>query len=616
MVLRFFLQRNALPLSSVYFISTCFFLVCCKFIPLVDNCNALELLSIDFFQEGEISKIEFTFDDKTVKGKKFHIPDDKQIILDLQNVTAKKRVMRAFDTSEFSGSVVMVSPYVKPESINDIRVAIQLRDNVRSMVEKQENKLIVMVENRFGVFSQQKVAESATKASEVAQGIQTEKINVPKSDSLDDILENLTLSGQKKYVGKKISINVKKMPVAGLLRMIADSSGFNIIMDDDVNKIPDLSLVLTNIPWDQALDTIMQLGRLVAKKTGNILTITTAEKAALEEQKKADAKALLATQEPLVTKIFPISFAEIAELSDLLTKYLTKDRGAISRDTRTNSIIVKDTVDTIERMKKIIEVLDTQTPQILIEAKVVEANESFSSEIGLRNGIKFGYDPITKINGTTNPDNGPGFSFSTAPSPDSTLMLLRVARFHRLFDLDMQLQLMESESKGKVISSPKVITQNKKAAEISTNDSRYFKTTTTTTTGTTESFTEVQASMGLKVTPHVTNEGSIAMDVELNKAGFGTQEIAGVPPTKTSRFVKTNILVDNGSTVVIGGIYSFEKNEKLSGLPFLKDLPLVGWLFRTAYNPTKSKNELIIFLTPRVINQEEAGLIESDDGVS
>ncbi|MBF0361410.1 MAG: type IV pilus secretin PilQ [Oligoflexia bacterium] len=603
----------------------------------ISNVFAAELLSIDFFQEGEAAKVEFSFDEKNVKCNKFHLAEDKQIILDFTNVNAKKRVLRSFDTSEFSGSVVMVSPYKRPESEDDLRVAVQLRDNVRATLERKDNKVILNIENRFGAFNKPTIEAAKREEPKIVKGEgDKSKLNIPKSDSVADILDNLTLSGPKKYVGKKISINVKNMSVVALLNMIANSSGFNMILDEDVAKAPSYTLALTNIPWDQALDIVLSLGKLVAQKTGNILTITTLAKATEEKKQEVATKELYAKQEPLVTRIFPISFADIKELSELLKQYLTKERGAISQETRTNSIIVKDTMEVIDRMKKIIETLDTQTPQILIEAKIVEATESFAMNLGLKSGgLRFGYDPISRgdrlgrgTDGLTGnlanqpnadlmPQLGPGFMFSTVPSEGdggTDFMSFGIRALGRM-SLNFSLQLMESESKGKIISSPKVITQNKKLAEITSTEQTSYTVTTGVGDTAQRSFQTISTNLKLSVTPHVTNDGSIAMDIALDKGSFSKGPNEGGPPDITTRNVKTNVLVDNGSTIVIGGIYTFTKNENSQGIPFLKDIPILGWLFKSQYNPSKSKNELIIFLTPRVINQEEAGLTEKDDSL-
>lgn len=572
-----------------------------------DEGKLSELKSIEFKQAGEVSQLFLTFDSNEVQASKFHVSEDKQIIIDLKNVKSTERVMRAFDTSEFSGSIVFVSAYKKPNDPKSLRIALQLRDNVRSFLKRLPNRVIVEVENRFGVFTQKTVNENQTFEEKTEEAVKAVgKLLVPKSESVEDILENLTLSGRKKYIGRKISFNVKDVSVEDLLKMIADSSGFNIIITDEIRKLKSLTLNLTNVPWDQALDTILGLNKLVATKNGIILMVQTLKKATEDKRIEVDAKQLAQKEEPLVTKVFPISYATTTEMSKILTEYLTDTRGRISLDERTNSLIIKDTADVIEKMRKIIEVLDTQTPQVLIESKIVEVNETYSKEIGLVNGINFGYDPVGSTDGITN--TGPGFTFNSAPTQGGSIFGVSVARFNRLLDLTFQLQLMESESKGKVISSPKVITQNKKEATLGSKLTSSYAVVTGTGDDRQVSFEEIAAEVSLKVTPQVTNEGSIALEIDLKREVFGQRPQPEAPPNITKREVKTNVLVENGSTVVLGGLYQYTKQEGHSGIPFLKDLPLVGWLFRSAYNPATTKEELIIFLTPRIINQESAGL--------
>ena len=565
--------------------------------------------SVNFLQEGEVSKLIIDLD-KNILVEKNHIKEDKQIILDLKGVKAAKKFLRGIDTSEFSGSSVFVSPYKKPGSKNDLRFAIQLRDNVRSFVEKREKRVVLHIENRFGVFTRAKL-NKVNDQTDVTLNETKEKIFVPKSSSLNDILENLTQSGVKRYVGRRISINVSEIPYEQVIRMISDTSGFNIIIENGVNDLAPLSISLTNLPWDQILDTIMDLGDLVAEKHGNILTIKTAQSARDQRQKELDAQSKNKTLEPLVTKIFPISYATPKDIIEILTDYATPNRGSIKEDARTTSLIVKDTVEVIERMKKIIDTLDTQTPQILIEAKIVEANESYEFRAGLAgNGIQFGYDPFTS-SGNLDADSGT-FTFSSITNQSTSLVNASVSVFKRLTNLNFALDLLETESKARIISSPKIITENNKAATISNSNSQNFRTSTSTDSGITTEITPITAEISLDVTPKVTNEGAINLAVSVQKSGFGVQEDATQLPPTTNRALETNVLVDNGSTVVLGGIYETEDSEVSTGVPYLKDLPLIGWLFKTAYNPKKIRNELIVFITPRIINQEKAGLINRE----
>lgn len=569
---------------------------------------AQEVKAINFLQEGEVSKLVIDLD-KPVIADRFHITEDKQIILDLKNTKASAKVLRGIDTSEFPGSAVYISGYKKPGSASDVRFAIQLRDNVRSILENNGTKLTLSIENRFGVFSKNKIrtAEESPVAS-MKTSSEDLDINIPKSMSIEDILENLTLSGPKKYVGKRISINVQDIPVSDILKMIADTSGFNIIIDQEIAKLPPLTLTLTNVPWDQALDTIMNLSKLVAQKSSNILLVKTLDQATRERETELKAAQLKEGLEPLVTKVFLINYATLADISKIIKDYITPQRASIQTDERTNSLIIRDTVDSIERIKKIVETLDNQTPQVLIEAKIVEANESYSKRIGLTRGFTMNYRPFGDVAASDG-----SFTLSSAPTADAATALgATFSVYKRIANLDFNLQLMESESKGRIISTPKVITQNKKEATITSSEQTSFQVTQVQQGATTPivTFQSITADLNLKVKPQITNDGSISMDINLSKSAFTTRPSESAPPDISRRSVNTTVLVDNGSTVVIGGLYQTQSLEQRSGVPFLKDLPLVGWLFKTPYAPTTSKNELIIFMTPRIINQDEAGFVE------
>ena len=202
------------------------------------NLNAALLEKIEFKQFGEISRLEFIFDENKVTAEKFSNSENRQIVIDLKDVTADEKVLRGFDTSEFPGAIVYVSAYPKTGETKDIRIAIQLRDNVRSVLKRGLKKVYLDIENRFGVFTQAQLLEEGEEQQEETKIFTSDKLLVPKSESVEDILENLTLSGKKKYIGKKITINVRDMKVEEILKLIADASGFNIIMTQEVKSLP------------------------------------------------------------------------------------------------------------------------------------------------------------------------------------------------------------------------------------------------------------------------------------------------------------------------------------------------------------------------------------------
>ena len=581
------------------------------------------LKSIDFRQENEASLLEITFDKNNIQSKRHHVLDDRQIILDIKNVKATEKVLRDFDTSEFLGSVVYVSAYKNPKNKNDVRVALQLRENVRSNLIQEKNKIILKVENRFGVFNEDGDNLSKLYAYGEDKSEPGEKIHVPKSNSLEDILHNLTFSGKKKYVGKKITLKVNNVTVVDILRMIAEISGFNVITSATVPRGATLSINLVNTPWDQVLDIVLRLNKLVAKKNGTILMIQTMGEATKEAREELENKKLALGLEPLITKIFPVSYAKIGDLEKVIKDYLTPKRGSVALDQRTNSIIVKDTEEKLERVRKIIDTLDTQTPQVLIESKIVEFIQSHVKELGLRSGVNFGYDPIGVIGersvgvigeegsaGGEGTDGGPGFAFSTMAGTGDNIVGLTVGRLGRLFNLNFQLQLFESESKARIISNPKVVTQNNSKASFNTTEDDYYAVTTQDPEGgpATRTFAQQQATVSLDVTPQITNEGSIVLQISLKRDDFADRVIVGGPRRILSNNINTNVLVDDGSTIVLGGIFVKRSQNATAGIPILKDIPFLGWLFKSAYNPTSSKRELMIFLTPKILNERTKGI--------
>ncbi|MDH4469111.1 MAG: type IV pilus secretin PilQ [Bacteriovoracaceae bacterium] len=569
----------------------------------------------------------------------------KQFVVDVKDATFTPKILRPIDTSEFSSAVIYVSGYGKGSS--DVRFTMQLRGMVPIKTENQGNNLVVTVSNgsyasagggsgggggslgsngESGSFSSEtnesSVANSSQKDGSSASATENEVdgagevIHAPKSSAVEDILENVTMSGKKKFIGKKISINVKSIKLADLLKIIADTSGFNIFVEEDAASKPPMTLTLNDVPWDEALDTILTINKLVATKYNNVLTITTIDKALSDKKKQLEDQKTTQEQIPLVSKIFSISYAQIDELIATLKEFQTPIRGKITKDNRTNRIIVKDTAEVIEKIKKLVELLDTATPQILIEAKIVVATESFLKDIGF-GGMRFGYNPLKEIDVAGAGANSPqaGFAFNTLTSPTApSLIGFTIDKYKRLGNLNLQLKLMESQAKVKIVSSPRVITQNKQAASLTSSDETSYVTTTVSNGVVSSNYSSSAVSVGLSVTPQVTNDGGIAMTVNVTKSSFGARLSSDGPPNRSNNTINTNVLVDNGSTVVLGGLYEVDENITEVGVPWLKDIPVLGWLFKNSYNPSKNKKELLVFITPRIINQEAAGMAENDVG--
>ncbi len=519
-------------------------------------------------------------------------------IIDFEQLKGGKWVKKKFNSflaDEFPGAI---GRYFFTKHKNSVRLTLLLKDGNAGLSKKVVGKNIVLkLEKAYGSL----IGHESTHANDLTK--------VPSSNNISDILENLSYSGPKRYIGQKISLNVKDINIDDLLRMIADTSGFNIIISDQVKKLSSQTLSFTGLPWDEALDAILESNKLVAKRKANILMVSTYQELQLEKKAELDLKKQQKIKEPLVPKLFQLNYTDYNSLKGMIANSISED-GKVSYDERTKGLLVVDNERALDLITRLIKSRDYQTPQVLIESKIVEAKENYSKEIGLQNGLSVGYDPVSAIGQA----NGPGFSFSSAPSAGGSFLGLGISVFRRLKNLDIRLQLMEQENKVKIVSSPKVIVRNKEKASIGTRDTTYFRKENRNADGTaTFTFEPLNADLKLEVTPEVINDGSIALDLAIEKTSFGARTLASTddpPPDSTGRTVNTKVMVENGSTVVLGGIYKIDRSTIKRGVPILQDLPGIGWLFRNANNKNIVKDELIIFLTPRIVNQEMAGFTQ------
>lgn len=434
----------------------------------------------------------------------------------------------------------------------------------------------------------------------------------------------------KRFSGRPVTIQVRDAELNDVLRLIAEASGFNIIQGEGVAGKVTLSLV--DVPWDQALDVILTSRRLGAERKNNILRIITLANLTAEKEEILRAKLATERSAPRITRVFPISFADITSLQNVLNAFSANNAAlmgtsmasvggagtpvgfaasataSIQVDARTNSLIVQDTSENLEKIRKLIELLDTQTPQVLIEAKVVEATEEFTKSIsgslgfsrinaesrGVGGGFNGGQTTTGLTGSLLSPDGQRGGAFGYSPS---------IAFLPNLDRLNMIIRLQETEENAKVVSSPRIVVLNKKTAKIVKGQPTTINQTTTSGGVTTTAQTVIQANLGLDVTPTVTNAGSVLMNLKISRDTIVNQLIA-------PRNLETEVLVDSGSTLVIGGIYSTDESKSTNGFPLLRDLPILGWLFG-GKSVTNNRSELFIFVTPKVLNEKDAGLISS-----
>jgi type IV pilus assembly protein PilQ len=417
------------------------------------------------------------------------------------------------------------------------------------------------------------------------------------------------------FVGEKISLDFQDADINDILRLIAEVGKVNIIAGGDVQG--KVTTRMTDVPWDQALDVILKINGLAQERSGNIIRVAPLEKFTVERQERLKAQVTEVQAEPTVTRIVPANYALVKDLRPNLEKLLSK-RGTIITDTRTNTMIITDTQASLDAVLGLIEKLDRATPQVMIEARIVESNRSFLRDMGIQLGLAFSqitnraFPNRVDVRGGVPATNTGGL---VPPTPPANFLLdlpaavglgqggaigLSLASIGGAI-LDAQLSALERSGRGKVISNPKIATLDNTEAQIQSG--RKIPVATVSSEGTRTEF--VDANITLKVTPHVTPNEFISMKITAtkNEADF-TQQVNGIP-TITTREATTDMLVKDGDTVVIGGLYRRTIQSNQSGIPGLSSIPVLGWLFRQERQQDDS-DELLIFLTPRIIRQTDA----------
>jgi type IV pilus assembly protein PilQ len=411
------------------------------------------------------------------------------------------------------------------------------------------------------------------------------------------------------YQGERLSLNFQNVDIRSLLQVIADFTNLNIIASDSVGGT--ITLRLKDVPWDQALDIILQSKGLDMRKNGNVILVAPREEIAAKEKLELEARNQIADLEPLRSEAFVVNYQKAEDVRRLLTdekQRLLSKRGSVAVDVRTNQLFVQDTSARLEDVRRLLQRVDVAVPQVLIEARIVEADDKFSRNLGVRLGYGkvnnesaiggqnvFGPLPGTTVTSIANNVNLPAGNLGGFNPGQFNLTLFNSA-LTRLINLE--LTALEADGRGKVISSPRVVTADKVKATIEQGTEIPYQQATSS--GAT-SVAFRKAVLKLEVTPQITPEGAIFLDVKVNKDTRGQETISG--PAIDTKNVQTQVLVENGGTVVLGGIYEQIDRTTVTKVPVLGDIPVVGYLFRNT-SSINDRTELIIFITPRVISEK------------
>lgn len=439
--------------------------------------------------------------------------------------------------------------------------------------------------------------------------------------------EELERKKKQEFVGERLSINFQNIEVRAVLQLIADFTGLNMVVSDTVSG--NLTLRLQNVPWDQAMDIILKTKGLDKRQNGNVMLVAPSEEIATREKLELEAQRQLTELEPLHSEFIQINYAKASDIAGLLKgekNSMLSERGSVTVDERTNTLLVQETNSRLLDIHRLVAKLDVPVRQVLIESRIVIANNAFNKDLG----VKFGFTGVTNngndgIIGTTGSVYGTGqmvddavaninstgsplpvslpgvndrlnVNLPTEATPGGTIAFALLAADYLL---DLELSAMQAEGQGEVVSNPRVVTSDRHEAMIKQGVEIPYQEASSSG-ATTVSFKE--AVLKLKVLPQITPDDRIIMDLVVNKdTPDFSRQVLGTPPLDT-REISTQVLVSNGETIVLGGVYEQDRLNSVKRVPLLSDLPLVGALFRS--NSDKDdQRELLIFVTPKIIKQ-------------
>ncbi|HSN99522.1 MAG TPA: type IV pilus secretin PilQ [Candidatus Nanopelagicales bacterium] len=573
-------------------------------------------------------------------------PGPGRVVLELKGARLPDGLQRTLDVGAFGGVVRSISTYRRKSDASRVVVEIEAREGASASVTREGNLLVLtMAEGQV---------HSMLSGKGVDGGIARRARTVAREDSLDEglprvetsfegaagISESTTepdqadaflpaLAGQqRRFTGRRIDLDLKDADIHNVLRLVSDVGRVNIVTADNVSG--NVTIRMRNVPWDQALETVLQAKGLGMVRQGNMIRV--APIADLNKERELELARRKSEQQlaPLETRLIPVSYAEAAELQ-ARSKDLLSPRGSLAVDERTNVLIARDVGGNLNQIEELIQALDTQTPQVLIEARIVEATSRYLRDVGIQWGGDVSFSAATGnptglafpnsvgiVGGASDANTqsaglspfanrvaNPNFAVNlpaTVGSGQGGAVGLSFGSINNAVNLAVRLSAAESSGMLRIISSPRILTLDNREARISQGTLIPFSQVSAQ--GVQTVFQE--AKLQLLVRPHVTADGSVAMHVKINRdePDFNQTSARG-DPTILKREAETDLLIMDGHTAVIGGIFTRNTGRNLDQLPFFGDIPVIGVLFQRR-RASDTRSELVIFLTPRIVNRAEA----------
>ncbi len=542
----------------------------------------------------------------------------RQFIIEVPNAILMDNLRWPYIMKEFQSGFALLQADQKSENV--VRIIIQMRPESPAplIAETDAGGFIIstssdLVEDTASfvadVDSEQAEGQILDGEDALSEETFSEEGSIPE-DGEALFLQAATiydfLLNEQKFYGKPITLDVRDANLKDILYFLAEDSGINMIISDQI-KDAKVNIQLKEVPWDQALFLIMKQNDLAYIREGNVVTIASIKDFEARQSKLNAIKLQREASAPLKLEIIPIAYAQASKILSQINIFKTT-RGNVQADSQNNSLIIRDTEEAISRMKKLIEDLDRTPKQVMISAKIVEASEDFSRSFGISWFVP-GESVSPSIGPLSNIEITPAPLLHALPGAPDTGTLgsnLLIGTFKGLGDLDVRLGFAETNGSARVLSSPRIMALNGEAASVNQN-SESIAFSAVIPEGGGGSQTQIQRSplqLSLQVTPEITNVDSIYMQVNVNRSSEGQRETddsgSSARPV-SSRSARTRILVKSGQTAVIGGIYETRETESLRGIPFLQNIPVISWLFSQS-NRDKFRTELLLFLTPRIID--------------
>ncbi|WP_024889247.1 type IV pilus secretin PilQ [Luteimonas huabeiensis] len=574
--------------------------------------GAVGVSKVDFKRgDGGSGKLILTFDGEGA------VPDMRtqgnSVVIDVGNSSLPPSLQRPLNVTDFATPVQRIDAV---QSGTGTRIVLSAQGEFEPMAYQSGREYVV---------------ELVPRAAAPQRAVGAVGLPAAGQSATTSVIEE----GPRTYSGHRVTFNFQDIPVRTVLQMIAEESGINIVASDSVQG--NVTLRLMEVPWDQALDIVLQAKQLDKRRNGNVVWVAPQSEIAAFEQAREDARLAIEDRAEMVTEYIPISYGNAEDIAKLLTEEskagsggagassggnrgFLSSRGSLSFDRRTNTLLAIDIPARVEEIKRLVAALDKPVDQVVIEARIVIANESFARDLGARFGVYGAKDRVITsgsidsnqsfLRSLNNPDrDGPPvftnpLNFNRPVSNiEGAAGSLALTILGNYVNWDLEISALQQEGRGEVISNPRIVTSNQREAVISQGQEVGYLTVTGGQSNNVPTVQFKDVLLELKVTPTITADGRVFLAMEIKKdeiSGFTDMEGFGEVPNLNKRSITTAVLIDDGQTVSIGGVYEFRDRSDVSKVPFLADLPIIGNLFKNR-NRSREKAELLIFVTPKVM---------------